>query len=133
MPEPGGNEDHWLGREGERLAAAWLRRNGYRVLYRNFRAPKGGEVDIVCRDKSCDMLVFIEVTTRRSLAFGTPAEAVTRTKQKLIVRGAMAWLQLLNHPAALYRFDIVEVVLANGQPEFTLIRDAFKIPDRDIY
>src|SRR4051794_33643896 len=75
-PEKDENPAHRLGREGERLAARHLRRNGYRVLYRNFRAPHGGEVDIVCRDKSCDTLVFAEVKTRTSTVFGTPGEAV---------------------------------------------------------
>jgi putative endonuclease len=100
---------------------------------RAIRAPRGGEVDIVCRDKTCSMLVFVEVKTRRSMAFGSPAEAVTRAKQRLITRGALAWLQMLNNPAVIYRFDIVEIVLADGVPQFNLIRDAFKLQDSDIY
>src|SRR5438128_1320284 len=51
-----------LGARGEKLACAFLRGQGYRILYRNFRARHGGEVDIVCRDK--DTLVFVEVKTR---------------------------------------------------------------------
>jgi putative endonuclease len=132
-PEPGENEQQWLGREGERLALGYLRRNRYKILYRNFRAPKGGEVDIVCRDKTCDTLVFVEVKTRRTLAFGAPSEAVTRAKQKLIARGALAWLQLLHNPEILFRFDIVEIVIADGPPEFNLLRDAFKLPEGNIY
>ena len=132
-PESGANEDQWLGREGERLAIGYLRRNRYKVLYRNFRAPKGGEVDIVCRDKTCDTLVFLEVKTRRSLAYGAPAESVTLVKQKLIARGALAWLQLLNNPEILFRFDILEIVITDGHPEFNLIRDAFKLPAPNIY
>jgi putative endonuclease len=127
------NADHWLGREGERLAARYLRREDYRVLYRNFRAPHGGEVDIVCRDKSCDTLVFVEVKTRRSLAFGAPGEAVTRDKQKLIARGALAWLRMLDQPGIMFRFDIVEIVFEDGQPAFHLIKDAFKLPEPYIY
>ena len=111
----------------------FLRREGYRVLYRNFRAPDGGEVDIVCRDKSCDALVFVEVKTRRSLAFGAPGEAVTREKQKLIARGALAWLRLLDHPDIVFRFDIVEVMIENDRPSFHLIKDAFKLPEPYIY
>ena len=132
-PEPGTNEDQWLGRHGEHLALGYLRRQRYKVLYRNFRGPKGGEVDIVCRDKTCDTLVFVEVKTRRSLAYGAPAEAVTRAKQKLIARGALAWLQMLNNPEILFRFDIVEIVITEGRPEFNLIRDAFKLPEPNIY
>lgn len=103
------------------------------MLYRNFRAPHGGEVDIVCRDKSCDALVFVEVKTRRSLAFGAPGEAVTRDKQKLIARGALAWLRMLDQPAIFFRFDIVEIVFEDGQPVFHLIKDAFKLPEPYVY
>ncbi len=90
-------------------------------------------MDIVCRDKTCDTLVFVEVKTRRTLAFGAPSEAVTRAKQKLIARGALAWLQLLHNPEILFRFDIVEIVIADGPPEFNLLRDAFKLPEGNIY
>jgi putative endonuclease len=90
-------------------------------------------VDIVCRDKSCDTLVFLEVKTRRSLAFGSPAESVTRAKQKLIARGATAWLQMLHNPEILVRFDILEIVVTDHQPSFNLIRDAFQLPAPQIY
>jgi len=113
------------------MAARFLRKRGYKVLYRNFRATKGGEVDLVCRHR--DVLVFVEVKTRRSLLYGSPAEAVTRKKQKLIARGAIAWLQLLHNPEVLFRFDIVEVVVTDGRPAFHLIADAFKLPEPLIY
>jgi putative endonuclease len=114
------------------LAARHLRRNGYRVLYRNFRAPHGGEVDLVCRDQ--DTLVFAEVKTRRSLVFGAPGEAVTREKQKLIARGALEWLRLLGNPTnILFRFDIVEIVMEEDRPSFHVIKDAFKLPEPYIY
>lgn len=132
-PEGRLSESHQLGREGERLALGYLRRNRYKILYRNYRAPRGGEVDIVCRDKTCDTLVFVEVKTRRSVAYGTPSESVTRAKQKLIARGAIAWLQLLNNPEILFRFDIVEIVITGDRPEFNLIRDAFELPEPLIY
>jgi putative endonuclease len=127
------NAAHQLGREGERLAVRYLRTQHYRILYRNFRAPRGGEVDLVCRDKTDDTLVFVEVKTRRSLAFGAPGEAVTRDKQKLIARGALAWLRLLDRPDILFRFDIVEIVHDGKTPSFHLIKDAFKLPEPYIY
>ena len=132
-PEPGENENQWLGREGERLAQGYLRRQRFKILYRNFRAPHGGEVDLVCRDKTCDALVFVEVKTRRGLGYGAPGEAVTRDKQKLIARGALAWLRLLDKPDILFRFDIVEIVFDGSEPKFNLIKDAFKLPEPYIY
>ena len=127
------NAGHALGREGERLAVRYLRQQNFRVLYRNFRAPHGGEVDIVCRDKSNDTLVFVEVKTRTSMAFGAPGEAVTREKQKLIARGALAWLRLLDHPDIFFRFDILEILHDGTKPSFNLIKDAFKLPEPYIY
>jgi putative endonuclease len=118
---------HELGRQGERIAAAHLRRHGYKVLYRNFRPPRGGEVDLVCRDN--DTLVFVEVKTRRSAAYGEPVEAVTSAKQHLIVRGALAWLKLLGNPEIHFRFDVVEVRLAGTRPDVTTIKNAFSPPE----
>src|ERR1700750_120263 len=66
---------------GENLACAFLRRTGYRILYRNFRARHGGEVDIVCRDR--DTLVFVEVKTRRRDDITRPSEAINAAKRKL--------------------------------------------------
>jgi putative endonuclease len=119
-----------LGARGEKLAC--LRRKGCRILYRNFRARHGGEVDIVCRDR--DTLVFVEVKTRTREDFGRPFEAVNAAKRKLIARGALAWLQLLDNPDILVRFDVVEIILAeNGQPRFELIRDAFPLSAPYVY
>ena len=124
-----------LGRAGERLAARYLsREHGFKVLYRNYRAPGKwrGEVDLVCRDGT--MLVFVEVKTRASLAFGRPVEAVNAEKEALIARGARSWLQLLDNPDVRFRFDIVEVVMEPGKaPAITLLRDAFTLPDREFF
>jgi len=115
-----------LGHRGEKIAARHLRRSGYKVLYRNYRAPKGGEVDIVCRE--ADTLVFVEVKTRSSEDFGTPAEAVTLSKQHLIARGGLAWLRLLGNPDIHFRFDIVEVRMTGRKAEVNIIRNAFGLP-----
>lgn len=103
------------------------------MLYRNFRAPHGGEVDIVCRDRAENALVFVEVKTRSSVQFGSPAEAVKTEKQHLITRGALAWLRMLDNPPLLFRFDIVEIVMTGSKPSFNLIRGAFPLPEPHIY
>ncbi|HEX5177404.1 MAG TPA: YraN family protein [Chthoniobacteraceae bacterium] len=112
------------------LAARYLRKNNFRILYRNFRGPRGGEVDIVCRDKSCATLAFVEVKTRRTDDFGGPAAAVDDAKRNLISRGALAWLRMLDNPDILFRFDIVEVVDTGSTLSINLIRNAFQLPDR---
>jgi len=117
-----------LGERGEKLACKFLRQRGYKVLYRNYRAKRGGEVDIVCRDG--DTLVFVEVKTRTREEFGRPLDAVNAAKRKLIIRGALAWLQLLDNPDILLRFDVVEVIIApDSQPRFELVQNAFQLPE----
>ena len=125
------NPSHRLGRRGEALAARHLRRNGFKVLHRNFRAPRGGEVDLVCREGN--ELVFVEVKTRSTRDFGSPASAVNREKQKLIARGALAWLRMLDNPDIIFRFDIVEVVIDESGTSFNIVRAAFQLPEPHRY
>jgi len=114
-----------IGTLGEALAAQWLRRHGRKILYKNYRAPHGGEVDIVCRHGL--MLTFVEVKTRRSGGLGRPADAVTKDKERLIMRGAQYWLKLLNKPDTRVRCDVVEVILTDGAlPEIYVIEGAFR-------
>ena len=121
-----------LGTKGENLACRFLRRNGYKILYRNFRGRTGGEIDIVCRER--DTLIFVEVKTRTREDFGRPFDAVDRNKQKRISRGGLAWLRLLDDPDILFRFDVVEVIIVEGtQPRVELIRNAFALPEPYIY
>ena len=121
-----------LGSRGEKLACRFLRRSGYKVLYRNFRGRTGGEIDIVCRDK--DTLVFVEVKTRTREDFGRPFHAIDRDKRKRISRGGLAWLRLLDDPDILFRFDVVEVIIAEGaEPRLELLRNAFALSEPYIY
>jgi len=102
-----------IGRRGEKIARMWLRSKGAKVLYNNFRAPQGGEVDIVAREG--DLLLFTEVKTRTSTDFGRPLDAVNRAKRKLIRRGANEWLRLLGTREIPWRYDVIEVVLIEGE------------------
>ncbi len=121
-----------LGRLGERLAARHLRRQRYKILYRNFRGARGGEIDLVCRDRTCDALVFVEVKTRSTEDFGRPLDAVDQKKQRRIIRGAMAWLRMLDHPEIPFRFDVVEVVM-RAPPEIRVVTNAFNLPEGYYY
>jgi putative endonuclease len=103
-----------VGDFGERVACQWLRAQGEKILYRNYRAPQGGEVDIVARRGK--LLLFIEVKTRRAGGVGRPLEAVDRAKQQLIERGANSWLRLLHTRRIPWRFDVIEVILEEGSP-----------------
>lgn len=121
-----------LGARGEKLAGRFLRRSGYKILYRNFRGRSGGEIDIVCRDG--DTLVFVEVKTRSSAEFGRPFDAVNRDKQKRVARGGLAWLRLLDNPDILFRFDVVEIIIGDAaEPQIELLRNAFALPAPYLY
>jgi putative endonuclease len=117
-----------IGRLGEAIAARHLYAHGAKILYRNFRAKGGGEVDLVARHGH--VLCFAEVKTRTSDAYGRPADAVTLAKQELISRGAKAWLQLLQNPSIVWRCDIVEVYLQEGVPPRVIwLQHAFEIAE----
>jgi putative endonuclease len=120
------------GELGERLAARYLRKHGYKILYRNFRGRTGGEIDIVCRNG--DTLVFVEVKTRTREDFGRPIEAIHREQRKRISRGALAWLRMLDDPDILFRFDVVEVLIpTDAPPQIELIQNAFSLSEPYIY
>jgi putative endonuclease len=124
-PEPG-NEA--IGQFGEDVAAAYLQSMGCKVLYRNFSAPSGGEIDITVRDGK--ILAFVEVKTRTSEEFGRPALAVNLEKRMLIARGVSAWLKMLSSPPPGWRCDIVEVNLEPGaKPMVNWIRSAFTVEE----
>src|SRR5256885_10240669 len=93
-----------LGTRGENLACRFLKKHGYKILYRNFRGRTGGEIDVVCRDR--DTLVFVEVKTGTREDFGRPLEAVNREERNRIARGGLGWLPLLGDPGILFRFDL---------------------------
>src|SRR5271163_950312 len=111
-----------LGRRGERAAEKYLRRNGYRIVARNFRAA-GAEIDIVAMDG--DTLVFVEVKTRRSREAGAPEEAVDERKQKQIRRAAEIFATRYRADEVTMRFDVIAVDASGDRLEIELLRNAF--------
>lgn len=120
---PPPSDDHLAtGSLGEKIACAYLRSQGRRVLYRNFRGPKGGEIDIVTRDGNT--LAFVEVKTRTSEQFTRPLDAVNHKKKRLMERGANSWLQLLGTRDLRWRLDVVEITLLEGEkPRVTTVEN----------
>jgi putative endonuclease len=111
-----------LGRMGERAAEKHLRRNGFRIVARNFRAA-GAEIDIVAMDG--DTLVFVEVKTRQSFAAGAPEEAVDSRKQTRMRRAAQAFATRYRADEYDMRFDIVAIDASGKRMEIELLRNAF--------
>src|SRR5829696_4855918 len=95
-----------LGASGEAAVASWYREQGYEVVDVNWRC-RLGEIDLVVRKGR--MLVFCEVKTRSSTAFGTPAEAVTQEKRQRLRRLAVRYLDDAPFRARELRFDVAAV------------------------
>ena len=121
-----GQRNQAVGALGEQTAADYLAKLGYRILERNFRS-RGGEVDIVAKDKQ-GCIAFVEVKTRRSLAYGLPQFAVTQRKQHQISKGALAWLSKNRLHECSVRFDVIAVLLQDGiEPTIEHIPNAFDL------
>ena len=113
-----------LGRIGEDAAAQYLQRLGMKILQCNVHTPVG-EIDLVARQRRT--LVFVEVKTRRSSAFGSPAEAVGPRKQRQIIRAAKWYLN--NKPGKILqpRFDVVAVLVNGSEMAIEHIPGAFEV------
>jgi putative endonuclease len=96
-----------LGAWGERLAERRYRTDGYRVLARNWRCPSG-EIDLILERGG--LVVFSEVKTRSSTAFGWPAEAVDRRRQARLRAAAATWIRSTGACPGEVRFDVVSVL-----------------------
>lgn len=100
-----------IGRRGEDLAAAWLRRHDYTILERNWRRPCG-ELDLIVeRDGE---IIGVEVKTRTSSAMGEPEEAVTPTKQRKLLLTIQTYLMETGTEQRPYRLDVLAVRLSPG-------------------
>jgi putative endonuclease len=119
----------WFGTRSERAAARYLRRQGMRIVARNYRCPLG-ELDLVAVDAGC--IVFVEVRSTASEDVGRPALSVDAAKQRRLTDLALHYLRqhrLLSSPA---RFDVLAISWPAGQREPHLVhhRQAFEAVGR---
>ncbi len=118
------NHKQALGREGEKIAEVFLKKQGYRLVERNYRC-RGGEVDLIVLDSR--IIVFVEVKTRTDHGFGSPLEAVEPRKQRRMILAA----QLFLHQKKLHerdaRFDVVGISWPGTEPLVEHIQNAFVI------
>lgn len=119
--EPINNQSAQLGREGEILAVAHLRENGYEIVERNWRFGKL-EIDIIARKGN--VLSIVEVKTRSGDYFGEPEDGVTKAKERFLTTAADHYIISRNLDVEV-RYDIISIVIHNGRHELKMIEDAF--------
>lgn len=112
------------GTRGERLAERYLTQQGYRILYRNFRA-RHAEIDIICIDPAeNEEVVFVEVKTRSVSAFGDPLDGVTLQKIDHLKRAAESFLHERDIEDAMCRFDVIGIwIRPDDLPEIEHVKD----------
>lgn len=111
------------GRRGEELACGILAKKGYEIVKRNFRFGHG-EIDVIA--KKDDLLVFVEVKTRTNYEFGEPEQAISKSKQKQIIKIAKAYLYINEIYNVQCRFDVVAIMLERHKdPRINHIENAF--------
>ena len=110
-----------LGKEGERIAEMFLLSKGHVILEKNWRCGKL-EVDIITDDG--EKIVFVEVKTRATEAFGNPEESVDEDKQKAMINAAYIYLRRINLDVEV-QFDIISIILNDQETKVNHIQDAF--------
>jgi len=113
-----------LGKFGEDLARERLKDCGYRILTTNYRCPLG-EIDVIARDG--DVLVFVEIKTRKNKSLDRVKETVNSRKQRQISKVALAYMKSNNLWGSKARFDVVAVGLLDGKKEIEIIKNAFEL------
>lgn len=95
-----------IGKKYEDEAVKFLKNLKYKIIEQNFKLLPIGEIDIIAKDKNT--IVFVEVKYRRNKDFGTPAEFVTKSKQKKVVKTALCYIKQNNIKTDI-RFDVVSI------------------------
>ncbi|HWG35397.1 MAG TPA: YraN family protein [Gemmatimonadaceae bacterium] len=117
-----------LGIRGESIAARWLVLRGWEILDRRFRSGHRDIDLVVCRPEEGSagrVVAFVEVRTRYSTDFGTPAETVGWKKQRELARSARAWVASNRCSGDQYRFDVVGVIVGTARVQIQYVPDAF--------
>lgn len=112
------------GKRGEDCAVRFLKKEGYRIIERNYRCVFG-EIDIIAFDG--ETISFVEVKSRTSNRFGNPEEAVVTRKQEKISRIALHYLEKKNFDEKTARFDVVAINFSSKGESVKLIKDAFDL------
>jgi putative endonuclease len=122
------NQRQQLGKEGEDIAADFLKAIGFVILERDFKYGRK-DIDIICRDGKT--IVFVEVKAGRSRSFGTPLERVHQRKQKNIAQVAKSFMQQKDCAGYDFRFDVVAIDDKRVSKKIKHLRNAFMVEELD--
>ena len=124
-------ETRRVGELGEKLAAQFLVKNGYRLVMANFKVPVGrnsrgasvtGEIDLIALED--DVLCFVEVKTRSSDEFAAPVAAVDLRKQRQITRTARVYRKTYQLEKIKFRYDVVSIILkTDAKPQIVIFKN----------
>jgi|SRR5579862_84838 len=113
-----------FGELGERIAARWLEKSGWKILARRYRSGRR-DIDVVAERDG--LIAFVEVKARTGSAFGSPVEAVHRRKQRELSKSAQSWIDRHGRSGESYRFDVMGVLLKEKRVFVRHVAGAFQI------
>lgn len=118
------NRQQKLGREGESMAVRYLKKQGYKILERNYRTPVG-EIDIIAKAEKT--ITFVEVKTRSTAYPDSPKSAVTPQKQRKISMAALTYLKATAEENTRARFDVIAIKSSSATSEIEWVKNAFEL------
>ena len=121
-----------VGNKGEKLAAKFLKRKGYKIIQRNYKC-KLGEIDIIAEQDRT--IVFVEVKTRRTQEFGPPQYAITAAKKRQISSVALLYIREKKFVEQSCRFDVIGITFPpeSRKPRIEHIQNAFQLSRKYTY
>lgn len=122
-----------MGLRGEGVAARWLHAHGWEIAAQRFRNGHR-DIDLVAtrrvRNGTDRMVAFVEVKTRKSLAFGGPLASVGWRKKRELSRSAKVWIARYQLPGDTFRFDVIGVILGPQHVRVQHVENAFLLANR---
>ena len=113
-----------LGKKGETAAETYLRKRGFEILKRNYRAGHK-EIDLIAKEGNT--IVFVEVKAGRSRSFGAPHERVDSRKQRNLIDAANDFIQKEDTADCDFRFDVLAITYRKGKEDIDHIKGAFMV------
>jgi len=114
-----------LGDHGEILAEEYLMNHGFKIIAKNFRSKRWGEIDIIAKDG--ETIVFVEVKTRSSKRFGNPEEAISYFKVKALKRTVSYYLMQNRISDVSLRFDVISIIKSEGGYKLKYFKNAMEL------